>query len=451
MSESTDSGSDYALIVCAENQQPALLRHLMLVLNYRYGLDLIVARSFYEGFGAAQKHGARIRCAAVVMASKTESKTSLSALNLEGQIPLFLLIPKYLGEHYEQLCARMEDVWIVFQEKALEGGHGDSLQKRIEHVFQERGIGEIFSDETAALPFDDMQELIAHRLRTVKTLPTLPEVALRIMTMVEDPEPTAGDLEEVLTADAAIVHKLLQVVNSSLFAGSGHKGGWTLHDAIVRLGFRQVGTIAQQIKLMNSLVQPDESEFDLRRFWEHCVACAIISDRLVKRKLLPLSKPVPLNDYWIGALLHDCGKLILGFFFWDHFQELITHMDTEGVTFRQAEKATGDVANHELLGRLLLLKSKVGEKLVDAVGTHHTAGPDPSDLTCILHVADNLAKERGFGYLAEEPRLWSPDVLSRMNLMPDTAIALLDKVGRDVTERIAELVDHCTAPPPKPA
>ena len=46
----------------------------------------------------------------MVLASKPESKTSLSALNLEGQLHLFLLIPKYLEEHYGQLCAHMEDV-----------------------------------------------------------------------------------------------------------------------------------------------------------------------------------------------------------------------------------------------------------------------------------------------------------------------------------------------------
>ncbi|MDP7364791.1 MAG: HDOD domain-containing protein [Candidatus Latescibacteria bacterium] len=67
-------------------------------------------------------------------------------------------------------------------------------------------------------------------------MPTPPEVALRIMSMVEDPEPTVEDLEEVLSAEPAIVHKLLQVANAPLFAGSGHQGGWTLHDAIVRLG-----------------------------------------------------------------------------------------------------------------------------------------------------------------------------------------------------------------------
>ena len=35
--------------------------------------------------------------------------------------------------------------------------------------------------------------------------------------------------------------------------------------------------------------------------------------------------------------------------------------------------------------RLLLLKSKVGEQLVEAVGSHHTTGSSPPDLTCVLH------------------------------------------------------------------
>lgn len=62
-------------------------------------------------------------------------------------------------------------------------------------------------------------------------------------------------------------------------------------------------------------------------------------------------------------------------------------------------------------------------------------------------MADNLAKKLEFGYLHEEPLLWSPDVLGRLDLMPDTASALVDKIGRDLSERITELVDHCTAAP----
>jgi len=113
----------------------------------------------------------------------------------------------------------------------------------------------LFDDDSSTLPFADMQARVEHRLRNLKTLPTLPEVALRIMTMVQDPKLTIEDLEEVLTSDPAIVHKLLQVVNSPVFAGSGQKRGWSLKETIVRLGHNKVGGIAQQIKMINSLGQ----------------------------------------------------------------------------------------------------------------------------------------------------------------------------------------------------
>ena len=207
------------------------------------------------------------------------------------------------------------------------------------------------------------------------------------MRMVEDPQTSVEELEDLLTHDPAIVYKLLQVVNSSTFAGTANRESWPLQEAIVRLGRKQVGAIALQIKLMNSLVRPKESEFDLHRFWRHSVGCALIADRLVKDQALTLPQPVPFDSYWIGALLHDIGKLVLGFFFWGHFQELLEKMGTEKLSFREAEKAMGDFANHEFMGKILLQRSKVGGNLVDAVGAHDTADGELSPLLCLIHLA----------------------------------------------------------------
>jgi HD-like signal output (HDOD) protein len=433
-----------ALIVAPEGKtQKTLVRHLMLLFNYRYGLDLVVAGSFFEGFSAVQRNESRLVCAAAVLDRRTDSRTSLSSLNLEGKLPLFVVVPEQFKAQHEELTHRLGDVWHVTWEEALTTTAA-SLGHTVGRVFAERGIGELFSPEVLALPFEQMQERVAQRIRNLKTLPTLPEVALRIMSMVEDPDSGVDDLEDLLTADPAIVHKLLQVVNSPLFAGSGHKGGLTLHDAIVRLGRRQVGSIAQQIKLMNSLVRPGESLFDLRRFWEHSVACVVIADRLYENNLLPLKQSLQFNDYWIGALLHDAGKLVLGFFFWDHFQELIAHMDANGCTFREAEKATGDVGHHEMLGRLLMMKSNVGEQLVDAVATHHSVSQSPSELVCLIHLADQLAKELGFGYLEDEPRLYAAEVLRKLGLETSDIVALRERLGSDLPGEIRELVDRCT-------
>ena len=445
MTQSPSGNGEYALIVAPEGRtNPALVRQLMLLLNYRYGLDLVVAKTFLEGFSTAQRYGRRILCTAAVLGRKTDSRTSLSGLNLEGQLPLFLAVPAHLRRGYEDLCHRLEDVWFITWEEAQSPDAAGSLRKTVEHVFEERGIGEIFSEANLALPYAQMQERVAHRIRNVKTLPTLPEVAMRIMAMVDDPEHSVAELEEVLTSDPAIVHKLIQVVNSPLFAGSGHKGGWSLHDAIVRLGRKQVGAIAQQIKLMNTLVKPEASLFDLRRFWEHSVACAVVADRLVRGKLLPLDSPVAFNDYWIGALLHDVGKLVLAFFFFEHFEDLVTHMAENACTFREAEKATGDVANHELLGRLLLVRAHAGEPLVEAVGTHHTAPRDPSDLVCLIHLADQLAKELGFGYLEDEARLYSSVVVQKLDLDRAGLVRLRSQLGDDLPDEIRALVERCT-------
>ena len=164
------------------------------------------------------------------------------------------------------------------------------------------------------LPYSTMQQQVERCLRSINTLPTLPEIVMRIMRMVNDPKTTPAQLERVLCTDPATVMKLLQVMRSPVFTGTGGRTTkWTLQEIITRLGVKKVGAIAQQVKMINSLVKPQESEFDLKRFWEHSVGTAIIADKLVTDRLVRLEKPLEFSDYWIGALLHDVGKLVLGF------------------------------------------------------------------------------------------------------------------------------------------
>ena len=272
---------EYALLVLQPErpEQQIYARYLMLILNYRFGLDLITVKSHMEAFSAVRKYGSKIRCTVIVQDIKIDTRSTIAALNLEDSIPLIAVLPAGLIKSHEDLIQRMANVHFCAWESAL--GRSDlALLPLIIKTFAACGIGELFGEDSQQMPFPDMQARVERRLRNLKTLPTLPEIAVRIMTMIQDPRPTVEDLEEVLTSDPAIVHKLLQVVNSPVFAGSGHKGGWSLGEAIVRLGRNKVGGIAQQIKMMNSLVKPEQSLFDLRRFWEHSVGCALVADRL---------------------------------------------------------------------------------------------------------------------------------------------------------------------------
>ena len=446
MADMTNQNDDaeYGLVVVQSGDiQQSLGRLLMLILNYRYGLSLITADTFVEAFSAVQKYGDRIRCTAIIQDRRVDTKTSLVAISRDEQIPLLLVLPEYLLESHREMCMRMNNVYYCGWETAR-SRLDTSLQSLIDKAFDEHGIGEIFQAEAEPPSHEEMQQRVERRLTNIKTLPTLPAVAVRIMAIVEDPRPTAGDLEEVLTSDPAIVHKLLQVVNSPIFAGSGHKGGWTLREAIVRLGRRKVGAIAQQIKMMNALVKPEESFFDLQRFWEHSVGCALIADRLYREKMIQLDEELEFNSYWIGALLHDCGKLVLGFFFWDHFEEILKQMASDECTFREAERELCDDANHEFLGQILLLKSSVGERLVQAVATHHATTETPGPLGCLIHLASNLCKDLGKGYLAEEQTVYSAEVLRAVGMEKDDVRMLRQSLGDEMVDTIDELVDRCT-------
>ncbi len=433
---------EYALLLQAPGKMQQLIaRFLSLLLTYRYGLEIITANSFSTAYALTKEHGRQIRCTFVVLQKKVDSQSSIASLSRDGEIALFLVLPQNLLEGQQEVLHRMENTYYCSWEHALQGDEL-SLHATITEAFSQSDIGDLYQ-AVETLPFDQATQRIENRLKHLKTLPTLPEVALRIMEMVKDPQTSAGTLQQTVTSDPAIVHKLLQIVNSPLFAGTGHQGGWTLQESLVRLGRQRVGAIAQQVKLMNNLVKPQTSQFNLQRFWTHSLTCAFIADYLVQKNHLPLVETISFNDYWIGALLHDIGKLVLGFFFWSHFEDIIVEMGERGTSFRQAEQSLGDIANHEYLGKLMLMKSRVDKLLVDAVSTHNTPGNTPPPLVCLVHLANELSKELGKGYMPDERAEYNPQVLNALQLSPSDITRIASQLQNQVAAEINTLVDHC--------
>ena len=144
----------------------------------------------------------------------------------------------------------------------------------------------------------------------------------------------------------------------------------------------------------------------------------------------------------MAALLHDIGKLILGFFFRPRFEDVIRQMEQERISFRRAEAALDDMGNHEQIGRLFLLKANAGPRLMNAVGDHHATRGTPDGLVCLVRIADNLTKDLGLGYGREEHGAYSAAVLRRLRLRKEDVLTLQKGLGSAV-EEVKELVDRC--------
>ena len=439
--KASTSGQQYGLIVHDDDKVSRFLaRYLNLIINYHYGLPIRTAPDLSHG---QSDIGRGMRCAFVIQGREIENRTTIQAFSQQGQTPLFLVFPASLITQHQKLCGGFDKVFLCSWEEAF--AETNSLQKTVETSLANDGVPSLFS-EVHKVPHEVLQPKLKSWLQNLDTLPTLPEIVLRIMAMTNDPATTIEDLEGLLLSDAAIVHKLLQVVNSPAFAGSGRKSEWELKDAIVRLGLKKVSAIAQQIKLINSFTRPAESGFDLRRYWEHSIGCALVADKLYSRKLLKLSERIEFNEYWIATLLHDAGKLVLGFFFWDWFDRVVRRMQWTLLPFRKTEAQMGDGANHEQIGQLLLLAAGMGPEVALSVGNHHTVGKSPSDLTCLLHMANmanNLCRDLGLGYFADERGVYSQSVLRKLELEKEDLQTLKDELGTEVVDEIKELVNQC--------
>ena len=425
--------------------QQVLTRYLRMILNFRYGLAVKVVGSLIEGCSIIQKNPAAIVCTFIVQDEEIDSRSVLDTLSQRHRIPLLLFLPDRLAKSHRALHGRLPLMTISTWEKAF-NGTSSSIRETIDRAFRAGRIDALFGDEEQ-LSRAELQKKVERRVRNLPVLPTLPQVVLQIMKRLEDPRTTIEDMEKVISSDPAIVWKLLEVIKAPAFAGR-RRSEWTLREVIVRLGMRKVGALAQQIKLMNSFVKPEESPLDLGRFWKHSLGCAIVADRLCATDQVSFDRKIPFDEYWIGGLLHDIGKLVLGVFFPWQFEQVQADLASSRQTsrdFRQAEARIGYPGLHEEVARLLLLKANAGSQLVDAVGAHHAHGEAPGDLACLLHLADNLGKDLGLGYLQQEQGKYSRAVLRKLDLTPQDLQDIKASLGGSVVAEVEDVVRRSTA------
>lgn len=444
-SESTgtsDSTQEYGLIVRQEGKsQHTLAKFISLFLNYRFGIQTDLVDDLIGAAGALRQRGKRTRCVFVIQNTAVSTRTTVPALTLKGTIPLFLVFPGHVATEQEEAGGELTNVHICRWELAFTQDEG-SLQRVVAEGMLGDEVDAIFgSGEKEAQ--NSLADRVRTRLDQLDTLPTLPAVVLHIMRLISDPKTTISQLEELLLRDPAIVLKVLQVANSPVFAGAGHKGRWTLKDALVRMGLRKVGAIAQQIALINTFVRPEESDFDLERFWQHSVGCALVANELCEGQMVKLAGPVEFNDFWIASLLHDAGKLVQGFFYYEWFERILRQMDGGKTPYHQAESEMSAGISHGTIGELLLEKSGMPAELNQAVGLHHTPGESPAPLVALVHVADNVTKDIGLGYVDGEKGDYSRPALAALGLSREGVRKLNDALGELVTGEVRALVKQC--------
>ena len=139
---------------------------------------------------------------------------------------------------------------------------------------------------------------------SIQDLVTLPEVALRIARMVEDPTSSATDIGREISNDAALTARLLRVANSPAFGQLGKIS--TISRAITVLGVRQVRDLTVGLTAVRTFEGIGNELVTMESFWRQSVLCAVAAGHLAARRGCGRAE-----SPFIAGLLHDIGQLVI--------------------------------------------------------------------------------------------------------------------------------------------
>ncbi|MBL4782492.1 MAG: HDOD domain-containing protein [Porticoccaceae bacterium] len=158
-----------------------------------------------------------------------------------------------------------------------------------------------------SIGFEFVQSLSEELSKGTVKLPSLPDIAMKIKTILEDPEVSAKQVARVVSTEATFSARLLKVANSAALNSSGN----TIKDiptAITRMGFKMAHSIAVAIAMDQVLNAHSLGKLDkyFKDLWLHSLNVAAFSYVLAKKQT-----KIKADEALIAGLLHDVGKIYL--------------------------------------------------------------------------------------------------------------------------------------------
>ncbi|MDH5358521.1 MAG: HDOD domain-containing protein [Gammaproteobacteria bacterium] len=255
------------------------------------------------------------------------------------------------------------------------------------------------------------------------TLPTLPEVALRVREVVDDPEATAADLAQIIVTDVALSARLLKVSNSPLYRGRVPIDNVQM--AISRLGQTLVRNLVISL-VMAQMFQATSSRLDkrLHDLWEHSTEVAAISQVLASKQ-----PGIASEDALLAGLIHDIGVL-----------PILMKADEDPDLLSDTVTLDSVISNlHTRVGQAILKSWGLSDALIDVAAYHEDLSRDSGeqpDLVDIVQVA-NLQSYMNTEHALSEEELEKVPAFKKLGVDTGISVVELDENSDEYAEALA--------------
>jgi len=223
---------------------------------------------------------------------------------------------------------------------------------------------------------------------TVK-LVSLPDIFIKVNSMVDDPTCSASDIGKYINQDPALTARILKIANSPLYGFPSRID--TVSRSITVIGTRGLRDLILASSTIEAFAKINNDFIDMNKFWSHSLYCGVLA-----RILATKCNALHTEPFFVSGLLHDIGKLIIQHKLPEMAREVHIREDDSDLARHELEDEVIGF-NHARVGGELLRTWKLPVNIQDAVEYHHApsmARESPLG-AAIIHLADSISKREG--------------------------------------------------------
>ena len=287
-------------------------------------------------------------------------------------------------------------------------------------------------------------------LRQIDSLPTLPTIASRLLTLTTSDDAHVQEVIQLVSADPTLTAKILSLCRKA------HHGirneTLTVEKAVLLQGFTTVRSAVLSLKVFEIFDSPrpeawrdrrsetdqDDDQtnqddasnrFDRVNFWRHCLAVGIAAELIA----VGHTKELHLNpsEAFVCGLLHDVGKLAIDYMLPKSFARVLELTEINQGNVAEFERRIIGV-DHHTTGKRLAEQWQLPDIIRDTIWLHgssyESVPPLPHRrMVGLVSLADLLARRNHLGYSGNFSFGQSPEDLA---------------VGIGLNPKVVESVNH---------
>jgi putative nucleotidyltransferase with HDIG domain len=258
---------------------------------------------------------------------------------------------------------------------------------------------------------------------TVDNLQPIPQVALKIIRLLNEDQCDINAVSREIRQDQVIVAKVLKLCNSPMFAGKVKID--SLNNALLLLGesllIRTIVTASAA-----TFYNQSDSGYSLCKggLYHHAIGTAVIAESIAA-----MTGKAPPSTAYTAGLLHDIGMVVLDQYLTSASPFFYRALQKKNSSMLEVEKKMLGV-DHCEVGKALAIRWHLPATLSDSIYYHHSPETMKHDaeLPHIVYLADLIMSRFHSGLEIEW--LDTYNLESRMKLLGRSLSDLPDLVGR---------------------